>query len=381
MAFGKTSSSVWLVLHLSPRKRGSMEEQLLAVAQRLHASGVSLTCVFAAEPAPWMADELRGWGVDTRTLDFSRPFDSALRLYRWLGENRPQLVHFHFVRAYSPLVAAARLAGATVLVNDHVTLTRASESPAREALKRVRDAALNPLCDLRVAVSRVVKQSVIDVEHVAPSHVVVLENGIDVERFQRADGAEVRRELGIPTRPMVAVVSRLSSEKGVESAIRMMPILDRGAVLLLIGDGKEEPRFRALADELRLGDAVRFLGVRDDVERILAAADVVVVPSHWEEAFGLAVVEGMAAGRPVVVSRSGAMPDLVGNTGLVVPKKDPAALAAAVACLLDDPMLRARLGRAAQARARERYGMVRYVDEVVGLYRRMCPPLFQELAA
>jgi glycosyltransferase involved in cell wall biosynthesis len=381
MAFGKTSSAVWLVLHLSPRKRGSMEEQLLAVAQRLHASGVSLTCVFASAPAPWLTAELTANGVDIRTLDFSHPFDSARRLYGWLSDAKPQLVHFHFVRAYSPLVAAAKLTGATVLVNDHVTLTRASESPAREALKRVRSAALNPLCDLRVAVSRIVKDSVVDVEHVPPSHVVVLENGIDVERFLRADGLEARRDLGLVTRPILACVSRLSSEKGVESAIRMMPLVERGAVLLLVGDGAEAPRFRALAEELRLGDAVRFLGVRDDVERILAAADVVVVPSHWEEAFGLAVVEGMAAGRPVVVSRSGAMPELVGDTGLVVPKKDPAALAAAVSRLLDDPMLRARLGRAAQVRARERYGMVRYVDEVTALYRRMCPSLFQELAA
>src|SRR5207253_4318491 len=120
-------------------------------------------------------------------------------------------------------------------------------------------------------------------------------------------------------------------------------------VLLLVGDGADEKRFRALAKEQ--GGDVRFLGVRDDVERILASSDVVIVPSHWEEAFGLAVVEGMAAGKPVVVSRSGAMPQILGDTGLVVPKRDPAALADAVGRLLDDPLLRARLGRAAQARA------------------------------
>jgi glycosyltransferase involved in cell wall biosynthesis len=328
-----------------------------------------MTCVFAADPAPFLARALDALGVEVRRLDFSRPLAAAARLYGWLDGS--ELVHFHFVRAYSPLVAAARLAGATVLVNDHVTLTRASQSPAREALKRARSAALNPLCDLRVAVSGVVAESIRSVEYA--EHVSVLENGINVARYAEADGAGVRRELGLGDRPVIACVSRLSSEKGVESALRMMPLLGRDAALLLVGDGGEEARFRALAKEL--GGDVRFLGVRDDVERVLAAADVVIVPSHWEEAFGLAVVEGMAAGKPVVVSRSGAMPEIVGPAGVVVPKKDPAALADAVGQLLDDPLRRARLGRAAQARARERYGMERYVRELSALYGRFLPSL------
>jgi glycosyltransferase involved in cell wall biosynthesis len=370
---GNSGSSLWLVLHLSPKKRGSMEEQLLAVAQRLHADGVRLTCVFAAPPAPFLVEAFDKLDVDVRTLDFSQPFEAARRLHGWLRGG--ELVHFHFVRAYSPLVAAARLAGATVLVNDHVTLTRASESPAREALKRARSLALNRLCALRVAVSKIVADSVRDVEYA--EHVTVLENGINVARYAHADGSELKKALG--GRPVVACVSRLSSEKGVESAIRMMPLLGRDAVLLLVGDGPEGARFRTLSAEL--GADVRFLGVRNDVEAILAASDVVIVPSHWEEAFGLAVVEGMAAGKPVVVSRSGAMPSLVGDTGLVVPKKDPEALARAVGKLLDEPLLSARLGRAAQARARERYGMDRYVAEVCALYRSFRPSLFVERAA
>jgi glycosyltransferase involved in cell wall biosynthesis len=363
-AIGKRRSSLWLVLHLRPKKRGSMEEQLLALAQRLHGEDVRLTCVFAAEPAPFVARGLAELGVTVRTLDFSRPLSSARRLYGWLSGG--ELVHFHFVRAFSPLVAAARLRGATVIVNDHVTLTRVSAP--REALKRVRARLFGGLCHLRVAVSPVVADSIRRVEYV--DRVAVIENGINVSRYADAEAAD------FGPGPLVACVSRLSSEKGVESAIRMMPLLGRGARLLLVGDGPEEARFRALA-----GPEVLFLGVRDDVERILAACDVVVVPSHWEEAFGLAVVEGMAAGKPVVVSRSGAMPAIVGATGVVVPKRDPAALAAAVGALLDDPLLRARLGRAAQARARERYGMARWLEEVCALYRRLQPSLFVERAA
>jgi glycosyltransferase involved in cell wall biosynthesis len=107
----------------------------------------------------------------------------------------------------------------------------------------------------------------------------------------------------------------------------------------------------------------------------------VVVPSHWEEAFGLAVVEGMAAGKPVVVSRSGAMPGLVGDTGVVVPKRDPEALAGAIGALLDDPMRCARLGRAARARAQERYTMDRWLTQLLGVYERILPSLATKQAA
>jgi glycosyltransferase involved in cell wall biosynthesis len=237
---------------------------------------------------------------------------------------------------------------------------------------------VNQLYDLRVAVSREVADSIIDVEYVPREKVVVVENGIDVDRALGVDGGAVRRELGLGTRPVIACVSRLSEEKGVASAIRMMPRVGREAVLLLVGDGPDEAAFRRLAGELDVGDRVRFLGLRDDVH---AAADVAVVPSHCEEAFGLAMAEGMAAGRAVVVSSSGAMPALIGDAGCVVPKKDPEALAAAVSRLLEDPELRERLGRAAQLRARNRFGMTRYVDEVCDLYRgrRLSPS--QSLAA
>jgi len=367
-------AEVWWVLHLTARKRGSMEQQLVALAERLRARGVGFTCVFAAPPAEWLARELERCGVEVRALDFAAR-SSALTLGRWLGAARPALVHFHFVRAFSPLVAAARLAGARVVVNDHVTLTRASASPIYEAAKRLRTRIFGALCDRRVAVSSFVAESVRAIEHVAPDRVEVIENGVDVARFRDADGRAVRAELGASTRPLIVCVSRLQGEKGVESAVRALPMIGRDALLALVGDGPLLADLRALAARLGVADRVRFLGVRDDVEQLIAAADVIVVPSHWDEAFGLAVVEGMAAGRPVVVTASGAMPAIVGDAGLVVPKRDPGALAGAVTRLLDDPLLAARLGRAGRARAEERYGMQRFVGDVLALYDRLAPAL------
>src|SRR5438105_1129878 len=99
-----------------------MEQQLVALASRLRDAGVALTYVFARPPAAFPGEELRDLGVDVRALDFSRPAQAAARLAGWLHESRPQIVHFHFVDAYSPLVLAAKLSGAKVAVHDHLCI-------------------------------------------------------------------------------------------------------------------------------------------------------------------------------------------------------------------------------------------------------------------
>jgi len=359
---------VWLVLHLDAKKRGSMEQQLVAVARRLARERVPLTMVFAAEPAPFPGDELRAAGVDVRALDFSHPARATARLAAWLAVARPELVHFHFVDPYSGYVRVARLSGARVFVHDH--LCPAPGSGVRGVLKRARGAVLNPFVDVRVAVSRYVAEAVARAHAVPPERIAVVENGIDVLRFRGADGARVRRELGLQREPLVTCVARLDAEKGGETLVRAMPLVGRGAHLLFAGEGPRLRDWRQLAAVLGVEGRVHFLGLRNDVEQLMAASAAVVVPSEYEEAFGLAAVEAMASARPVVVARSGAMPELVGDAGLVVEKRDPLGLAMTINRLLDDARLAARLGAAGRARADERFGMDRFVQRTLDLYER-----------
>jgi glycosyltransferase involved in cell wall biosynthesis len=377
--------AIWLVLDLVPKKRGSLETQLWALGARLRQLGARATFVFSKAPPDWMGAALCQLGIHVRALDFRDPGGAALQFWRWMQAERPQLVDFHFVRAYSPLVAMARLVGARVILHDHIALGRPSDPDAPErpvmakivvhGYKLARAAALNRLVDRRIAVSRFVAQSVRAAEFVAPHSLAVVENGIDLERFGCADGTAVRQGLGAGARPIVACVSRLAREKGIDVLIRAMARHGRDALLALLGDGPDLDRCRALATGLGLGDRVHFLGLRNDPERVYAAADVVVMPSLWDEAFGLAVVEAMAAGKPVVVTDSGAMPEIVdhGRCGLIVPKRDHAALAAAIARLLDDPALRQRMGRAARHRATTAFSLPRWVERTLGHYATLVP--------
>ena len=145
---------------------------------------------------------------------------------------------------------------------------------------------------------------------------------------------------------------------------------------LIVGEDREpgapfEKRLRTLSRELRIEEVVRFFGFDADLPGTLAAVDAVAVPS-WNEAFSLVTAEAMAAGRAVVASRAGALEELVsdGETGLLVPPRDPEALASAILRLASDPALADRLGRAARASS-GRFARGPGVDRVVALYERL----------
>jgi glycosyltransferase involved in cell wall biosynthesis len=373
--------SIWLVLDLTASKRGSLEEQLLVLAARLRQSGFRPTYVFASEPPDWFREEFARAGADLRVLDFRRPALALATFVRWMGAERPRLVHFHFVRAHSPLIAAARLAGATVLVHDHLALgvsfrdlapRRALVESIVQRAKRLRARVVNELIATRIAVSDFVATSLMQAEFVPPHAIVVIEHGVDVPKLSAIEGRTVRQELGVGARPVIACASRMAPEKGVDILIRAFARTPGDALLVLAGDGPDVPSCDRLARELGVADRVRFLGLRNDVAAVFASCDIAVVPSRAPEAFGLAVIEAMAVGKPVIVSDSGAMPELVehGGCGIVVPAADVDALASALGRLLRDRAGAEALGRAAQRRAQARYSTTVWLKRTLELYRR-----------
>ena len=364
---------IWLVLHLDAKKRGTMEQQLVALARRLRQERIPTTMVFARPPAAFPGDALREAGVRLRHLDFARPpCRLARELWSWMRVEPPRIAHFHFIDPYSPLVVAARLAGARVLIHDHLALSRGD--PLRAAWKGLRSLLLNGLFDERIAVSSFVARTIRDVHRVPAARLSVVDNAVDIARFESADGRGVREELRLGDAPLIVSVARLDDEKGGEWLLRALPHVGRGAHLAMVGEGPRLGDWRALCASLRISSRVHFLGLRLDVEEILAAASVVVAPSVCDEGFGLAALEGMAAGRPMVVTDSGPMPEIVEGAGLVVPKRDAPALAGAIDRLLRNDVLARKLGEAGRLRARTVYGMDRYVEQLMSVYRRHLLP-------
>jgi glycosyltransferase involved in cell wall biosynthesis len=208
----------------------------------------------------------------------------------------------------------------------------------------------------------------------SPGAIEVVHNGIRLPPMIPAEKlagrrAAARRELAIPPDgPLLVAVGNLYPVKDHATLLRAAasPPLARVAIA---GRGSEEASLKRLAGELGIADRVHLLGLRDDIDRVLLAADVFVQPSR-SEGLPLSILEAMGAGLPVVATAVGGIPEAVvaGKTGALVPAGDPAALAEALRCLLERPDRGHALGCAGRTRAAEEFSIAAMVDRYQVLY-------------
>lgn len=303
-------------------------------------------------------------------LDVGR---SVLEIRSAARATTSDLVHANSIRAGLMAVLARRLGTPPVVVHLHDVL------PAGRGATLVR--RLLHHADVNIAVSQHVA------DNIDPRSSVMF-NPLDVARFGSVvSKAQARTRLAVDhDRPLLALVAQITPWKGQATAIEALPAIRErhpGTELLLVGEPKfvaKATRYdnvtyarslREAATRLGVGDAVRFMGERDDVEVVMSAADVVLVPS-WDEPFGRTVIEAMAAGTPVVATTVGGPAEVVedGVTGLLAPPRDPAAWAARTSELLADGERRRAMGEAGR-RAAVRYDRDRYAAALVELYRNV----------
>ena len=359
---------------LATGTNGGAQESVVNTMVRLDASRHEARVISLSHGSTVMRLERLGFPVEV--IDEEDDARAAAQLADRLVALDAQVLHAHMHRAEVVGVAAADLAaqrtGRRPFVVSTVHSSRFRSIEDREHLERI-----TPRIDRLVAVSdAIVAKLVAEGRDTAPISRVY--NGVDLERFDEASGGvAVRRELGIPDdAPVVAVVGRLEPEKGHPTLIEAWPIIHHhlpSAHLLVVGEGSERDRLEGLAHaHLRGGSccaSVHFLGRREDVPQILGAANVVAMPSY-REAQGLAILEALAANRPVVASNVGGIPEMIhdGENGLLVPSHDPTALAAAITRLLKDPSLAARLAAAGHDLVHERFCLDFMLRDLEAIY-------------
>lgn len=210
---------------------------------------------------------------------------------------------------------------------------------------------------------------------------VPLYNGIDLANFAPDDGraAAVRAEFGWPADvPVVGLFGQLLPHKGhatlidAASAIRAAVPGTRFVFVGALENPPYEAELRRRLADAGLSDAFTFTGWRTDVPHLMRAVDVMAVPTTSQEPAALSLMEGMAMGRPLVATRTGGTPELLveGETGLIFPPGDAAALAAHVTALLRDPERRRRMGAAGRARMEQHFTVERHVAGMFDLYER-----------
>ncbi|MBK8047654.1 MAG: glycosyltransferase family 4 protein [Anaerolineales bacterium] len=237
------------------------------------------------------------------------------------------------------------------------------------------------LAYLRTHVDRFVGVSTAILEEMAESGIpearrVLIPNGVDLNRFQPLEGERkqaLRSRLGLPAGALAIYTGRLSTEKRVETLVRVWPQIlkvRQDAQLVIVGDGPEEEKLKQLA-----GPGIHFIGSTREVSAYLQAADLLVLPSA-SEGFSLSVLEGMACGLPVVATRVGGVPDLVvdGATGLLTPVDDQAALIAGISALLTDPVRCTEMGASARRRAISVFSLDSVALRLFDLYQQVVHP-------
>lgn len=355
---------------LSPT--GGAERLAAQITKRLDPARYDRTiCVTrrAKEPA---LSEVQEAGV--RVLQLRR--GSKVALWEWrpllslLRRERVDVVHTHQFGSNVWGSLLSRLAGVPAIVAHEHTW-----SFEGQRLRRLLDREIvGRYADVVLAVSREDRRRMVEIERIDPGRIRYLPNGIPPLPAPAA--RDVRAELGIDRDAVVVgTVSVLRPQKALEVLLNAIVVLKPQfpqLKVIVVGRGPERDALEALAGELGLNEVVEFLGLRTDVPDLLRIFDVAVSSSDFEGS-PLAVMEYMAAGRAIVATAVGGVPDLIedGVHGLLVPRREPEALAAAIATLLHRPDLRARLGAAAQERQRREFDLDVMVDRVELLYEEL----------
>jgi glycosyltransferase involved in cell wall biosynthesis len=302
---------------------------------------------------------------------------AGARLIAVIRRRRPRIVHFFLPEAYIVGAPAALMMNVPVCVMSRRGLNEYQRNwPGARAIER----RLHPRMAGVLANSRRVIADLRD-EGCRKEQLGLIYNGVTLDTAftgaAKAEArAEVRAELGLASETLLGVVvANLVSYKGhadlVAAMARIAPRMGQPWAILCVGrDDGARLRVELQARELGLGDQIVLAGVRHDVARLLAAADLSILPSH-QEGFSNAIIEAMASGLPMVVTDAGGNAEAVlhERTGLVVPPRDPERLGEAILRLAQDPVLRQRLGEAGQARAKERFSLKACIDHYEVLYR------------
>lgn len=337
---------------------GGSERHLLTLLPALAERGIEPIFVGLDDPAWSAADFYGALQVPAVRILSPRDFDPLL-LVRLARTLRADIVHTHLVHADVYGGLAARLRGSRLVSTKH------NDDPFRVGPFRFVERGLSHLADRVITITDALHRFTVERVGVPADKVETIHYGLD--DIPDAWGVNPPDDVPDSARVLLAV-ARLTDQKGIDVAIRALAGLPADTALVVLGEGPERTTLQRLAQELGLERRVFLLGRVPDVAAWLGRATVFVHPARWE-GFGLAVLEAMLAGVPVVATNVSALPELVvdGESGVLVPPDDAEALASGIARALDQP----QLGEGALERARSEFSVGRMVDRTFALYKQL----------
>lgn len=378
---------ILFLANLNPNKFGSLEEYAVFLCGEATRRGHQFCIGFISEPEPEIRRQLEEAGA--RIIKVNYDDDAALlgektwlnisatfALFRTIRENAIDLVHVSFFGLTCPLLVGIYLTGAKIVFTEQSSGAPFRRNLLKRLVLRLAHFFIARRVSTYIGISGYVSKRFFSTHHVAGDKVVTIFNSVNIERFRPRNALEARAELGLPIdRKILCSVAMLIPEKGIHFLLQALArLVDKNGMkdllLVLVGEGYYRQELERLTGELGIRDHILFLGRRSDVHLLVAAADVVVVPSVWEEAFGIIIAEAMASERPVVASRIGGIPELVehGKTGFLVTAGDSINLADTLHHVLLNAAELQGVCEAARNKARAEFNHVIQVRKQVDIY-------------
>jgi glycosyltransferase involved in cell wall biosynthesis len=349
-------------------------EQLLVTGTESSGEGSMLDYALSRGVEPFIIPEM----INEFNLK-PKDLKALTKLWRLIRYERPHIVHTHTARAGLLGRLAASLAGVPIIVHTyHGHVLHGYFSPVRTRLMRAMERTLARRTDQIITVSERVKGELVSYSVAPPTKITVIPLGFDLKPFlscQQQCG-QFRHELGVADGArLVSIIGRIFPIKNHRlflDAAAQVASQELSAHFVIVGDGVLRPEMEQHARELGIADRVVFTGWRRDLPRIYADTDILVVSSN-NEGTTVSAIEAMAAGRPVIATQVGGLPDLIdhGQTGLLVPPGDRDGLATAMLSLLREPETACRMGQSARAMVQERSTVERLITDIEKLYDQL----------
>ncbi len=295
---------------------------------------------------------------------------ALIRLFPYLRRKKPTIVHSFLFRANILTRIVGYLTGIPIVISS--VRVMGGEKKYFHYVEMI----TSFMVDHYVAVSESVKRYIIDKSRISDEKISVIYNGVNFKNQDDPHEQNVKIPFKVENEDrLLMTVGRLHVQKGHCYLIKAISKVQKEfpkVKLLVIGKGEEENNLKKLVKTLDLTDKIVFIGLSSDIEKILAIAELFLLPSLWE---GLpnALLEAMAAGKPVLATEVGGIPELVvrGETGILIPPRDSDVLATAIIDLLRNKLKAKDMGEAGRTRAEEHFSIQKMIEKTGSLYQKL----------
>jgi glycosyltransferase involved in cell wall biosynthesis len=350
---------------------GGAENQVVTLAPALSNDRYNIhVCCLGSEGV--QADALRARGIRVVSLNMRLRYWplAACRLFRLIKQLKPQIVHTHMSDANFWGTLVGKLAGVPVILTTQVGMNL-----WKKRRHLLLDRLVNHFTDKMIVVSEEIRERQIKNQLVSREKIMTIPIAVDIERFSGLDTRdELKAQIGVnASSPLVGTVARLVRDKRLDHLLEAARIVCDAAPLArfrIIGDGPLREALEVQARQLNLvPEYVRFLGNRPDVADFFSALDIFVLSSETE-GLPVALLEAMAASKPVVATGVGGIPQAIqdGRNGLLIPPHDPASLADAILTVMEDSTLRESLAREGYRTVKARFSIDVIAQQMIALY-------------